>query len=76
MSDLVIGKRYKLPHGYGSLQGREIPDPDNKDKLTTNFESLAGPTDARYAFIIEIPNTWAFKSRSYYASRKDIEEVV
>lgn len=69
--DMVLGKRYKLVHGTGTLVGFETFDMyGNQDEM-----SLTPTTyDPRGVFKLDEGHTWPFDGL-YYSWLRDIEEV-
>lgn len=74
---LVLGKRYKLPHGYGTLLGREVW---NEDGMTSQLDTkdLRERMHGRFIFMLEKGHSWAFydnEPEKYAAWGKQIEEI-
>ena len=75
LPQLKLGKRYKLPHGYGELIGHEMADPHNPGFLIFSDKLPVHDTPSmRYVFDLEPGHTWAFESMNYYAWGKQIQE--
>lgn len=78
---LILGKRYKLEHGYGTLLGREVWD---EDGTTTQLDTkdLRERMHGRMIFMLEKGHSWISGSfpydnepKKYAAWGNHIEEV-
>lgn len=79
MLEMVIGRRYKLEHGTGTLVGLEVNDPDRDGHLLvcTDHEVVNGPLrSTRYRFVFEIDDCeWSeiMDSNCYAAWYSDVD---
>ena len=78
---LVLGKRYKLDHGYGTLLGREVFDKDG-NTASLDTEDLRERASGRFIFMLEKGHSWIAGSfpydnepKKYAAWGKHIKEV-
>lgn len=81
---LILGKRYKLEHGYGVLLGKEgwidYRGPNERTYLET--KDLTETPNSRFVFMLEKGHSWACGSAPYddeqkkYCSwSKEIQEI-
>lgn len=73
--EMIIGRRYKLPHGIGVLIAREIRDPDRPGHLKQTTDLGRWSEHDRYIFELEKPHGWAFEDSQYAAWGKQIQEI-
>lgn len=52
MIKLIVGQRYQLPHGIGTLMGKECFSADDT-QVYLDTENLSGTKSTRYIFDIE-----------------------
>jgi len=78
---LILGKRYKLDHGYGVLLGREVWD-DKRENTALDTQDLAEGTFDRFVFMLEKGHNWASGSfphdnepKKYVAWGDQIKEI-
>lgn len=76
---MIIGRKYKLPHGTGTLIGREVNDPDRPGhmKTITNQREMGEIQNPNHRYIFELygPHTWAFEDGLYAAWGNQIKEI-
>lgn len=71
---LVLGNKYDLPHGRGTLIGYEYFSPDGR-KAMQDYSSVA-PESSKYRHIFKLDkgHTWLFDGE-YYVWTKQLEEL-
>lgn len=71
--EMVLGKRYQLPHGSGIYIGYEAFD--EKGMSLPIVEKPISDSNNRRVFKLDPGNSWPFKG-NYYAWSKDVEPYV
>lgn len=73
--DLVLGKKYKLPHGTGKLLGYEIFT-NNGYNSAVEYSLPNNPdyNGFRFAFKLDEGHNWPFHGE-YFAYSREVEEI-
>lgn len=69
---MIVGKRYKLPHGTGVYLGYED---FYADGMKSRVIEKAPPGEQRCVFKLDPDHTWCFDGNHYCAWGKQIEEL-
>ena len=75
---LQVGKKYRLPHGVGTLLGYELfSDNGMKSRVVEEVHPRGIEFEGRYIFKLDEGHTWgkAFNHLNYAAWTKQIEEI-
>ena len=72
MPEMIVGKRYKLPHGTGVYLGYEKFINKGMNSKTV---PKPPPGDQRCIFKLDPDNTWGLPGAHYCAWGKDIQEI-
>jgi len=74
--NLILGKRYKVPHGTGIIIGHEsFYDNGYTSKI---IKTICPKNTVRHVFKLDKGHTWGHNRKEYefyYCAPKDIEEI-